>query len=393
MLLYSKRDRDKPTPVIRYNGNVCERTKRQATQMFAVGVFALAAVLLISQGVVSSTLHADLQAAHHVVQRSTPHGVATAVNDANQHVNDGAGVEEPQKPIDDDCTLDRRELVLGLGQDALPAVGSPVFPSADHTKQHLDALLSMLRNPKKVACWRQQRALIASRKSASSERFFYDLGSRAMDQSRGFLRAYPQGAQYTIVCYEANPKFNNVYTMFAKERNGHPVLEHHNEAVGIEEGTLVLTDQDVGSSIVRDAGVHKQRSRAPGDVEVKVIDFSSKLLERVATSSAETGAHVVVKMDVEKMEFSVLHRMLLSGSLLLVDELLLECHYNTNLPRDRRDATKHIGIDDCRDLVAALNFAFRQEKSSDHFEAVLWNSVKTARSSGYSERHGGFKPS
>lgn len=392
-MLYSRRDRGGVVQGIRYNGNVCDRTKRQATQIFAGAVFSLAAMLLIVQGFTSNTLHMDIHlgtSAHEPVVLTTKKPILVPSNPRLESVEADA---QRQPSPEDDCALDRRELILGLGQDTLPAVGSAEFPSADHTKQHLDALLTMLRNPKKIACWKQQRALIASRKTSTSERFFYDLGSRAMDQSRGFLRAYPQASQYTVVCYEANPKFNNVYTAFVKDHNGHPVLEHHNEAVGIEEGILVLSDQDVGSSIVRDAGVQQQRSRAPGDVEVKVIDFSSKFLERVATSSAESGAHVVVKMDVEKMEFAVLHRMLLSGSLLLVDELLLECHYNTNLARDRRDDKKHIGIDDCRDLVAALNSAFGHQKGVEQFEAVLWNSVKTARGSGYSDRHGGFKPS
>jgi FkbM family methyltransferase len=407
-LIYSRRDRDKIVPMIRYNGNACERTKRQLTQTLAVGIFALAALLLVTQGMLQDSIIREFKAspphesqgAARVSHPDKPPSLRTtqatrALTSAHQHLDNPA--DASSNSVVDDCVLDRREVILGIGQSSgIPKVGSVAFPAPNATKQHIDALMALLKDPKKSTCWRKQRALVASKKSERRETFFYDLGSRSMDQTLGFLRAYPHASQRTLICYEANPKFNHVYSTFQEERKTRgPKLEYHNEAVGVEEGNLILSDQDVGSSIVREAGT-KARSRAPGDAEVKVVDFSTKVAERLSPAAVETGTHVVIKMDIEKMEFAVLHRMLLSGSLLLVDELLLECHYNTNLPRARRDASQHIGLDDCRDLVDALNNAMggrKKDGEEANFEAVLWNSVKTARGSGYSERHGGFKPS
>lgn len=402
-MIYSRRDRDKVVPMIRHNGNACDRAKRQAIQTVAVAMFVVVALLLMSQGALdrSNSIHLPRHYTEGArVQLSPNVRRSTQAPDPVEHRGDAVVQNPPPLSPDDACSVDRREVILGISSGSeLPAVGSPNFPTPDHTKAHFDALMALLHDPKRIACWQKQRAMVASRHTTTSEKFFFDLGSRSMDQTRGFLRAYPQASQFVLVCYEANPKFNNVYSTFvASQKHTHvpaAALEHHNEAVGVEEGKLVLSDQDVGSSIVRDAA-SQQRSRAPGDVEVTVVDFSSRMADRVGSIAAESGIHLVVKMDIEKMEFAVLHRMLLSGALLLVDELLLECHYNTNLSRERRDATKHIGLDDCRDLVAALNTAFGGVPNNNGhraFEAVLWNSVKTARTSGYSERHGGFKPS
>ena len=283
--------------------------------------------------------------------------------------------------------------------------------------RHLRATTQFLRSESLRECWssvrRHRSAGGGGDLGAGRRSFFYDLGSRKLDQTTTFLNLYPGAAQYDIVCFEPNPKFNPVYAA-AAARN--PRIQHVNAAVGIVPDSLQLSDRHVGSSIINEQQQQQQQqrqqqqqqpsgnaARAPpiGVQTVKVVPLLSAIVGEYDAATGRwdtTTGHrrpqsfrdrVIVKMDVEKAEFAILHHMVRSGALTLVSELLLECHYNTNLPRPQRDAAVHIGADDCAQLVVDL-----REASGGAMEVVLWNSVRTARASGlgYIERHGGFYP-
>lgn len=265
-----------------------------------------------------------------------------------------------------------RSSVLALLRSRHPA--NPMPPS-DAQRTHLDAVFSAI--DLQGECLRELRE--ASRKAppSSEKLFFIDLGSRELDQTKLFLQRFPRSEQYNVFCFEANPKFRSLYSAFASRA---PCASFHyfNVAAGIRNETLFLSERNVGSSVIQEKGVIS-------GVPVPVIDFSEFLASIVPSDSL---THVVLKMDIEKMEFALLDHMIKTGTIALVDELLLECHYNTNKVRRDRNLTVDIGIDDCRTLVAELNNLFH----SQHFEVVLWNSRKTAKASGYSSRHGGFSP-
>jgi hypothetical protein len=228
-------------------------------------------------------------------------------------------------------------------------------------------------------------------------------------------------------------------------------MYYHNVAAGVKNDTLMLSDRSVGSSVVRErrekrqAEQGKTATREEGSgTKVQVIGFAHELFdwigkrvrinaEKEAPAAGDDKAggtsappcatikdlssHVVIKMDIEKMEFAVLSQMLRTGVFALVDDLLLECHYNTNKPARLRDASKDIGKDDCDHLVKRFNDVLNLVKGSGSeggaapaegagpqqggkdprvteqpFVAVLWNSVKTAKASGYIKKHGGFYP-
>eukprot|EP00656_Telonema_subtile_P014707 TRINITY_DN17590_c0_g1_i2.p1 TRINITY_DN17590_c0_g1~~TRINITY_DN17590_c0_g1_i2.p1 ORF type:complete len:106 (-),score=12.06 TRINITY_DN17590_c0_g1_i2:2-319(-) len=96
---------------------------------------------------------------------------------------------------------------------------------------------------------------------------------------------------------------------------------------------------------------------------------------------------VVIKMDIEKMEYPVLHRMLLTGTLLYADDLLLECHHTSNKSPQSR-AYHEIGKEECLELVALLGTTLSTTERP--FTSVLWNNKKTAKE--YTKQHGGFFP-
>jgi thymidine phosphorylase len=106
-------------------------------------------------------------------------------------------------------------------------------------------------------------------------------------------------------------------------------------------------------------------------------------------ANVQPGDHVVLKIDVEGMEFAILHQMARSGVLGLVSELLVECHYNTNAPRSERDATKDIGKDNCFQMVRTFQASF-----GGNMEVVLWNDNSTVAATNrhYTSKKGGFYP-
>lgn len=284
-------------------------------------------------------------------------------------------------------TRNARDLCLTQLQEAVAHdIVNPSIPS-ERTRFHLNQTLHILRTNRNRL---QQLRKLLSRSRSRHRRYFLDLGSRAIDSTATFLNKFPQAADFRIHCFEASPRFNSLYPIFAQKNVGRfRSLTYHNNAVGVDNATMLLSEKSVGSSVVRENG--EGRSIA---VEVNSISFASFLATTVATELLEDDAdgYVVVKMDIEKMEFAVIHQLLRTGIFAIIDDLLLECHYNTNRNRAERNHSIHIGLDDCEHLVQSLNDAFSTVSSHRKFEAVLWNSARTSRASRYGQRHGGFFP-
>lgn len=402
--------RKKEVPIIRYYGDAAQRTKKQVIQsaLLCVGCVAMVLVLLQAKSAVRTLqeFNADATKALSVV---SPKESSRAQRDNDREaVNSHRRLDLPSKEatVADErsslaekstCITDRADVLdeISAATAARPDVTIP----ADSTKRHLDSLFALLKDSEYTQCLASQRRSVAKAKSSGEVRsFFFDLGSRAMDQTRVFLQKFPNAARFNIVAYEANPKFNGVYSEYSAK---HPQtrLTYRNAAVGVENTTLTLSDHTIGGSIVREgANGATVGGVAAGATTVQVVDFAREFTTILQQSDlADANSFVVMKMDIEKMEFAVLHRMLTTKSILLVDELLLECHYNTNKAKAERDATKHIGMDDCVELIELLNRALGSGSTGSDggavFEAVLWNSVKTAKKSGYGPRHGGFFPS
>ena len=272
------------------------------------------------------------------------------------------------------------------GGDAAAAEGrlvldtEPLPPGA--TVKHLAAVMAILSSEAKVDELHATRAALRRSPAATADKLFLDRGSRAIDQTTLFFEKYPGAAGFAEVhCFEANPQFNSLYPDFVS-RTGHAQLRHHNLAVGVTNTTMTLSNRNIGSSLIYGHGKGGQQPGGAGaDITVPVFDFAEFLRRRAARA-----AHVVVKMDIEGMEYAVLHRLLRTGTSQTITELLLECHHNTNKPKAQRDPTLHIGKEDCTALVEGLRKVIPT--------VVLWNSRKTARRSmpSYIPSHGGFSP-
>lgn len=249
-----------------------------------------------------------------------------------------------------------------------------LFRNVTNIKGHLKAIRALLQDQGGCMSAVREKLLGGDTLTRPSYHAFFDLGSRTGDQLHQFQLRFPGAHFFDQFPFEANPAFNAHY--IKQPSNVH----YHNFAVGTRNGTLTLTNRSVGSSIV-DGG-----NAGAGGISVRVIDFAEfvgkTLLGRIGSAS-----FVLIKMDIEKMEYAVIHRMLLTGTLLLADDLLLECHHTSNKPPSSR-ATHDIGKEECLELVEVLGRALSTKQRP--FTSVLWNNKKTAKA--YTKAHGGFYP-
>ena len=253
-------------------------------------------------------------------------------------------------------------------------VQPPMFSNLTDIKGHMVAIKALLVG-KEGECMKAIRSTLlgVGGPTASGYKAFFDLGSRTGDQLRGFQLRFREASKFQQFPFEANPAFNAHY--LSQGSNVH----YNNFAVGVQNGTLLLTDRSVGSSIV-------DGSKGGKGTLVRVIDFA-EYVGATLSPRISGGSMVVIKMDIEKMEYPVLHRMLITGTLLYADDLLLECHHTSNRPPQSR-AYHEIGKEECVELVELMGTALSTIERP--FTSVLWNNKKTAK--GYTRQHGGFFP-
>jgi FkbM family methyltransferase len=338
---------------------------------------------------------------HHVAPATEAAAPTEATLDGKDDETNGGGATPMQQKYPVLKLCDSSAPTWDDVQALVDADTEPWSPT--EIKRHLDAIFLLFSDEAAVACLQKVYKALATGPTGTdaSTKVFFDLGSREIDSTTTFLKKYPKASTFVVHCFEANPKFNGLYPPFQRL---HPNVIYHNLAVGVTNTTLTLSDRSVGSSVLEKAG----GAAAVGGVTVPVVNFADFIARR-AGPEVRPGAFGVIKMDIEKMEYAVLHQMLRTGTIAVFREFLLECHYTTNLPKAKRDPAKHIGKDDCYALVEALRkvapplAAFPAAKyatglevkgAPSAMEVVLWNSPKYAKATGshYMERHGNFFP-
>eukprot|EP00759_Apiculatamorpha_spiralis_P022553 PhF_6_TR26670/c0_g1_i1/m.38760 len=232
-------------------------------------------------------------------------------------------------------------------------------------REHLSALQAhiALRTPCYAHLFKKYKVT-----KRTGRNVFIDMGSRMADSVSHFLMHYPNANSFEIHCFEANSDFNGFYTEpnLVKHR-----VQYHNNAISTTNTTLYLSDRDVGSSIVV---AHTGGKQKP----VQTINFNEFLLRHF-----QPGDFIIVKMDIEKAEFAVLHLLLKSFALLHIDHLLLECHCTTYVPPPRpKRLEKEIGRDECKKLSRDLNDV--------GMVSVDWSKRRTAAE--YARTHGKWYP-
>ena len=176
------------------------------------------------------------------------------------------------------------------------------------------------------------RCLASRGKSAphAARAIYLDLGSRNPEpEARNisgtrsslevFATRYPDAWAFHVVAFEADPVWAPLYRSrkAIQRRYNFSSLDFHNVLVGVADSTSSFSTNSGA-----DAGIVRKRERSRTVTrEVPSLDFALWLSTHVKPQD-----FVVVKMDIESMEFELLPHLIRRGVAPLIDELFVECH-------------------------------------------------------------------
>lgn len=156
------------------------------------------------------------------------------------------------------------------------------------------------------------------RESLMTRNLFIDCGGYDGCSVVQFLNERPE---FDVVSFEPNPNFHKYYRFLPTQLIPKAVTTH--------DGTVELRIDPVdgnGSSIVPAKNVVNNRQLENEEcpaIQVPAIDLSRYIRDVSATTS-----YLVLKLDVEGAEYEILPRLIEDGTIDLVDELLIEFHWD-----------------------------------------------------------------
>ena len=156
------------------------------------------------------------------------------------------------------------------------------------------------------------------------------MGSRAFGSStHDFLRSYPHSSRFDVHAFDMDAAYVEQWQRSAnRSKNRRRARSFTARHAGVSDRDAVITVATGGVNAMKHLGkgayTGHDRQRA-GTEQVPLLNFSRWLQQHVAAED-----FVVVKMDIEGSEYEVLPSLLRSRAIKLIDELLLEVHYNRN---------------------------------------------------------------
>mmetsp|Transcript_28514 Transcript_28514/g.80447 ORF Transcript_28514/g.80447 Transcript_28514/m.80447 type:complete len:336 (+) Transcript_28514:255-1262(+) len=176
---------------------------------------------------------------------------------------------------------------------------------------------------------------------ASYPRLVYiDGGAREYDSSIGgwFLASFPQAVTpgFTIFAFEMDRSYEKTY-------KDTPV-KFMPYALFIRERRIPVYGAKMKSISGKHSKVASMGKKKAQSGMAMAIDFDAWLKDNITPED-----FVVLKLDIEGAEHEVLEKMVSSGTIHLVDELFVECHYN-KWSKMRMDKKRS----DCMTLVQRL---------------------------------------
>lgn len=179
-------------------------------------------------------------------------------------------------------------------------------------------------------------------------RVFIDLGSRQFSSStRNFLDTYPSSLKFEIHAFDMDGRFARSWEKDAKKYQSQIAKARHlrmrfnitHSGVSDHDGVLMVAKpinknamQSFGFADPQILNPDHQGSFADSNErkeKIMVIDLARWLGENVKFED-----FVVMKMDLEGMEYRLLPHLLHTGMLGRIDELMLEMHYTRRSHRD-----------------------------------------------------------
>jgi hypothetical protein len=175
--------------------------------------------------------------------------------------------------------------------------------------------------------------------SIARRRVYVDLGARDYDSSVGFFRKfYPQGDTFEVHAFEVDPKYRamgydvdkrtTLYTAAAWTGVGCIAMGSSQGFAGASykmkfvkvNGTL-----DAPTIPECEALIPKQQDMIGPIPTVDIASFLTKTLGLTGENS-----FVVLKVDIEGPEWTVMDHLRATGALAVVKETMIECHWDTH---------------------------------------------------------------
>jgi FkbM family methyltransferase len=152
---------------------------------------------------------------------------------------------------------------------------------------------------------------------------FVDWGGHNGSSVRKFRRDFDPKQRFDIVSFEPNPAYADAFTGFTR----HTLIP---AAVWIANDSLdfYLNREDGDGStlfrhkLTRHEGWYGELDRH-SPIKVAAIDLSAWL-----RTHCRPGDYVILKLDVEGAEYPLLRKMIRDGTIDLIDELLIEWHWD-----------------------------------------------------------------
>lgn len=146
-----------------------------------------------------------------------------------------------------------------------------------------------------------------------TNRIYLDVGSYTGDTVKLFRDKFPEGNAFEIHCFEPNPAFADCYKDLGV--NFYPFAAWTKDM----EKDFYLCDNKVGSSLMPSKS--KTGMDFDNPIKVQAIDFSEWLRKNIPE-----GSFVVLKMDIEGAEYSVIPKMIEDGTIKLINRLYIDWH-------------------------------------------------------------------
>ena len=159
--------------------------------------------------------------------------------------------------------------------------------------------------------------------------------------SRGWAdfskRMAEQRKHFELYIIEPQPSFNVTLSRLASSMNATFMQAAASKAEGVQTFFIDL-DKVTGRSTGSKGASLERPVFFSGSVRVRTFDFAAWLREKLGPSDgavAEAPPHSLLKLDVERLEYSLVPWLLAQGGLCLVRHLLIEWHLN-QLPFGQR---------------------------------------------------------
>ena len=182
-------------------------------------------------------------------------------------------------------------------------------------------------------------------------KYFIDAGANNSCSARIFRKLHDPNNEVHIFSFEIDPLFVNHFS----DITNHTFI---NKAVWVSDGTMKFY-RDTGAGRIG-GSLLKEKHTCPLDrknpIHVDTLDFSKWVLDNFNKED-----EIILKMDIEGAEYTVLPKMMEDLSFNYINELWIEWHYaKVDVPKDRHDA-----------LLARINIPMKKWAGIENANRIL----------------------